>query len=74
MSERRRVVEVAPPPAEEPAPGSSPRPPAADEVARVERFLRRLARERFYGSIVVSMQGGRVTVVKTEQAMKIDEL
>jgi hypothetical protein len=56
-------------------------PPVAPEqrtsgppLARLHRYLERLADSEFYGKVVVSFQHGKVHDIKVEQTKKLEEL
>ncbi len=55
--------------------GTDPNPnQTKSELARLARYLERLADGGFYGKVVVSFQNGRPCDVKIEQTKKMDEL
>lgn len=43
-------------------------------IERLLRYLDKLARDGFYGKVLVSFQNGKVHDVKIEQTKKLDEL
>jgi hypothetical protein len=47
---------------------------SSGEIARLTRYLERLAGEGFYGKVLVSFQNGKPCDVKIEQTKKLDEL
>jgi hypothetical protein len=47
---------------------------ARDDLARLTRYLERLAASGFFGKVTVSFQNGRACDVKIEQTHKLDEL
>lgn len=48
---------------------------ASDAVdGRLQRFLGKLAGERFFGKVVLSFQNGQVCSVKLEQSKKLEDL
>jgi hypothetical protein len=78
MSNGRRVHVLAA--ARAPDPVTEERPvvqlsPANDaDLARLIRFVERLAGAQFFGRLTLSFQNGRITDLRTEQSMKIDEI
>jgi len=46
----------------------------AADLARVGRFIGRLQGSGFFGKITISLQNGKLVELRTEQALKIDEL
>lgn len=69
MTPRRAIHVVTP---TEPPPTSSAE--KKSDVERVEAFLRRLVESRYFGKVTLSFQSGRVTDIRIEQAMKVDDL
>jgi hypothetical protein len=57
-----------------PSPGGVSKSSTPAEIARLTRYLERLAGEGFYGKVVVSFQNGKPCDVKIEQTKKLDEL
>jgi len=46
----------------------------ADANTRLTAYLNELSRQGFYGAITVKLEGGRITIIKTERNYKPDEL
>ena len=44
------------------------------ELTKLLEYLRSLMQSRFYGKVIVTIQDGRITMLKTEQTMKIESL
>lgn len=55
-------------------PGRSDDRDDRDALARLTRYLERLAAEGFFGKVTVSFQNGRACDVRVEQTHKLDEL
>jgi hypothetical protein len=51
-----------------------PGPDDRDALARLTRYLERLAAEGFFGKVTVSFQNGKACDVRIEQTNKLDEL
>lgn len=45
-----------------------------DAVDKVTAYLRRLAKERFFGNVAITLRDGEVQVVRTEQTLKLSEI
>jgi hypothetical protein len=45
-----------------------------DGFDRILDYLRRLARERFYGACTITLRDGAVELVRTEQTLKLSEI
>ncbi len=57
------------------APAESQTPLEDDaSIARIARFVRRLSDAKFFGKLTLSFQNGKITDLRTEQSMKIDDL
>ncbi len=46
----------------------------AADLARIGRFIGRLQDQAFFGKVTVSFQNGKLTELRTEQVVKVDEL
>lgn len=44
------------------------------DMARVVSFLGRLSKGQYFGEVRLKFEGGRITLIRTEQAIKPDEL
>lgn len=44
------------------------------DIVRVARFLRRLSEAHYFGKVTLSFQSGKITDLRAEQVMKIDDL
>jgi hypothetical protein len=68
----------SPPPSSPPVVHARPRrsagPDEHEAMARLTRYLERLAADGFFGKVTVSFQNGRACDVKIEQTHKLDEL
>lgn len=49
-------------------------PRQRDSFDRIVEYLRRLARERFYGVCAISLRDGAVELVRTEQTLKLGDI
>lgn len=45
-----------------------------DSFDRITAYLRRLAKERFFGTCAISFRNGDVELVRTEQTLKLSEI
>lgn len=45
-----------------------------EELTKLLEYLRSLIKGNFYGKVIVTIQNGRITMLKTEQTMKIEAL
>jgi len=57
-----------------PPPSTDPGLDDRGDLVRVTRFLRRLVAASYFGKVTLSFQNGKVTDLRTEQVMKIDDL
>jgi hypothetical protein len=55
-------------------PGTILSPQHRDSFDRITAYLRRLAREKFYGTCAITLRNGDVEVVRTEQTLKVTEI
>ena len=53
---------------------SPPRPAPDDGLATVLAFIRKLASERFFGSVHLSLQSGHIVNIRQEQSLKVTDL
>ena len=45
-----------------------------DSFDRISAYLRRLAKERFFGNVAITLRDGEVQVLRTEQTLKLSEV
>ncbi len=45
-----------------------------DPIALVTAYLRRLIVRRFFGSVTITFQAGKVLTIRTEETKKLEEL
>jgi uncharacterized membrane protein len=63
-----------PPTPAEIRPGTILSPARRDPFERIAAYLRRLAKERFYGIVSVTLRDGVVQVVRTDQTLKLSDI
>jgi hypothetical protein len=55
-------------------PGTVLSTPRRDAFDRITIYLRRLAKENFFGNVAITLRDGEVQVVRTEQTLKLSEI